>query len=106
MKAVLALADGRVFEGRSFGATGEATGEVVFQHRHVGLPGGPDRPSYRGQYGHYDLSADGQTPATIRRMWRAAACFSPVSSSRNTSRGIFQLARHHEPGATTSGKTG
>ncbi|HBB69105.1 MAG TPA: hypothetical protein DCZ89_04420, partial [Geobacter sulfurreducens] len=30
MKAVLALADGRVFEGKSFGATGEAVGEVVF----------------------------------------------------------------------------
>jgi carbamoyl-phosphate synthase small subunit len=29
MKAVLALADGRIFEGKSFGATGEATGEVV-----------------------------------------------------------------------------
>ncbi len=30
MKAVLALADGRIFQGVSFGASGEATGEVVF----------------------------------------------------------------------------
>ena len=30
MKALLALADGSVFEGRSFGAAGEAAGEVVF----------------------------------------------------------------------------
>ena len=29
-KAILALADGTVFEGVSFGADGEAVGEVVF----------------------------------------------------------------------------
>ena len=28
--AVLALADGRVFRGRAFGAVGETSGEVVF----------------------------------------------------------------------------
>ena len=30
MKAILALADGRIFEGTSFGAQGEVNGEVVF----------------------------------------------------------------------------
>jgi carbamoyl-phosphate synthase small subunit len=30
MKAILALADGRIFKGKSFGAGGEVTGEVVF----------------------------------------------------------------------------
>ncbi|HEY2919351.1 MAG TPA: carbamoyl-phosphate synthase domain-containing protein, partial [Candidatus Binatia bacterium] len=30
MKAILALADGRTFEGSGFGAEGEALGEVVF----------------------------------------------------------------------------
>ncbi|HET6365191.1 MAG TPA: carbamoyl-phosphate synthase domain-containing protein, partial [Nitrospirota bacterium] len=29
-KAILALADGMVFEGYSFGAEGETSGEVVF----------------------------------------------------------------------------
>ena len=29
-EAILALADGRVFRGRAFGAIGEAGGEVVF----------------------------------------------------------------------------
>jgi carbamoylphosphate synthase small subunit len=29
-RAVLALADGRVFEGEALGARGEAVGEVVF----------------------------------------------------------------------------
>src|SRR5689334_20694053 len=49
MKAVLALADGRVFEGKSFGATGEATGEVVFNTAMTGYQEVLTDPSYRGQ---------------------------------------------------------
>jgi len=49
MKAVLALADGRIFEGRSFGATGEATGEVVFNTAMSGYQEVLTDPSYRGQ---------------------------------------------------------
>ena len=30
MHAILALADGRIFKGESFGAEGEVEGEVVF----------------------------------------------------------------------------
>ncbi|MCK5119050.1 MAG: hypothetical protein KAQ78_05675, partial [Candidatus Latescibacteria bacterium] len=30
MKAIIALEDGSIFEGRAFGAAGEKTGEVVF----------------------------------------------------------------------------
>jgi len=30
MRAILALEDGKVFEGKSFGAAGERSGEVVF----------------------------------------------------------------------------
>ncbi len=49
MKAVLALADGRVFEGRSFGATGEVTGEVVFNTAMTGYQEVLTDPSYKGQ---------------------------------------------------------
>jgi len=49
MKAILALADGRIFEGRSFGATGEATGEVVFNTAMSGYQEVLTDPSYRGQ---------------------------------------------------------
>jgi carbamoyl-phosphate synthase small subunit len=49
MKAVLALADGRIFEGRSFGATGEASGEVVFNTAMSGYQEVLTDPSYRGQ---------------------------------------------------------
>jgi carbamoyl-phosphate synthase small subunit len=49
MKAVLALADGRIFEGKSFGATGESTGEVVFNTAMSGYQEVLTDPSYRGQ---------------------------------------------------------
>lgn len=49
MKAVLALADGRVFEGKSFGAGGEATGEVVFNTSMTGYQEVLTDPSYKGQ---------------------------------------------------------
>ncbi len=49
MKAILALADGRIFEGKSFGATGEATGEVVFNTAMTGYQEVLTDPSYKGQ---------------------------------------------------------
>lgn len=49
MKAILALADGRIFEGRSFGAGGEVTGEVVFNTALTGYQEVLTDPSYRGQ---------------------------------------------------------
>jgi carbamoyl-phosphate synthase small subunit len=47
--AMLALADGTVFRGRSFGAEGERDGEVVFNTSMMGYPEVLTDPSYRGQ---------------------------------------------------------
>jgi carbamoyl-phosphate synthase small subunit len=49
MKALLALADGTVFEGTSFGADGEAGGEVVFNTSMTGYQEILTDPSYCGQ---------------------------------------------------------
>jgi len=48
-KALLALADGRIFQGRACGATGEAHGEVVFNTSMTGYQEILTDPSYRGQ---------------------------------------------------------
>lgn len=48
-RAVLALADGTVFEGRAFGATGERVGEVVFNTSMTGYQEILTDPSYVGQ---------------------------------------------------------
>ena len=49
MKAILALADGRTFEGTGFGAEGEAVGEVVFNTSMTGYQEILTDPSYEGQ---------------------------------------------------------
>jgi carbamoyl-phosphate synthase small subunit len=48
-EAVLALEDGRVFVGRSFGRRGETTGEVVFNTALTGYQEVLTDPSYAGQ---------------------------------------------------------
>ena len=48
-RAILALADGTTFEGDSFGAPGEATGEVVFNTSMTGYQEILTDPSYVGQ---------------------------------------------------------
>ncbi len=48
-KAILVLEDGTFFEGRSFGAEGEAIGEVVFNTSMTGYQEILTDPSYKGQ---------------------------------------------------------
>ncbi|MFA5113731.1 MAG: glutamine-hydrolyzing carbamoyl-phosphate synthase small subunit [Candidatus Margulisiibacteriota bacterium] len=48
-KAILALEDGSVFPGSSFGATGEKSGEVVFNTSLTGYQEIVTDPSYKGQ---------------------------------------------------------
>src|SRR2546430_13849510 len=49
MRALLALEDGRFFEGESFGATGTCIGEVCFNTAMTGYQEVFTDPSYRGQ---------------------------------------------------------
>ena len=49
MKALVALSDGTVFEGRSFGASGESLGEMVFNTSMTGYQEILTDPSYAGQ---------------------------------------------------------
>lgn len=64
--AALALADGRVFRGRGFGAEGDAAGEVVFTTTMTGYQEVCTDPSFRGQIvcmtfpliGNYGVNAD------------------------------------------------
>ena len=49
MKALIALEDGRIFEGRSFTGPGEVTGELVFNTSMTGYQEILTDPSYKGQ---------------------------------------------------------
>src|SRR3954447_186956 len=49
MRAILALEDGRIFEGESFGAPGSRVGEICFNTSMTGYQEVLTDPSYRGQ---------------------------------------------------------
>src|SRR5437868_3967705 len=49
MRALLALEDGRIFEGESFGASGTEVGEICFNTSMTGYQEVLTDPSYRGQ---------------------------------------------------------
>jgi carbamoyl-phosphate synthase small subunit len=72
-KALLALEDGRIFEGESFGATGTSVGEVCFNTSMTGYQEVLTDPSYRGQivamtyplignYGTNPIDAESRSP--------------------------------------------
>jgi carbamoyl-phosphate synthase small subunit len=73
MRAILALEDGRSFEGESFGATGTRVGEICFNTSMTGYQEVLTDPSYRGQivtmtyplignYGVNALDQESQSP--------------------------------------------
>lgn len=89
MQAVLALEDGRVFRGRSFGAPVERVGEVVFNTSLTGYQEIFTDPSYAGQVvvltnpqiGNYGTSPSDAESAKPYIEGLAVREFSPISSS-------------------------
>jgi carbamoyl-phosphate synthase small subunit len=73
-EALLALEDGTVFRGRSFGATGETFGEAVFNTAMSGYQEVLTDPSYAGQIvamtsphqGNYGMNGDDPESAQVR----------------------------------------
>ena len=93
-KAILALEDGLVFEGRAVGAQGEATGELVFNTSMMGYQEILTDPSYAGQvitmtypqignYGVCEEDVESRQPF-CRGFVMRECCFEP-SSYRATS---------------------
>ena len=73
MRALLALEDGRIFEGESFGAPGSCVGEICFNTSMTGYQEVLTDPSYRGQivamtyplignYGTNEADAESRSP--------------------------------------------
>jgi carbamoyl-phosphate synthase small subunit len=87
--AVLALEDGTVFEGISFGAPTERTGEVVFNTAITGYQEVFTDPSYTGQIvvltnpqiGNYGANVDDQESARPHIEGLVVREFSPLSSN-------------------------
>jgi len=88
-RAILALEDGTVFEGRSFGACAERAGEVVFNTALTGYQEIFTDPSYTGQIviltnpqiGNYGTSAADNEAARPYIEGLAVRDFSPITSN-------------------------
>jgi len=88
-RAVLALEDGSVFEGRSFGAPAERAGEVVFNTAITGYQEIFTDPSYAGQIviltnpqiGNYGTSAEDNESARPYIEGLVVREFSPIASN-------------------------
>jgi carbamoyl-phosphate synthase small subunit len=104
--AILALEDGTVFEGRSFGAPAERSGEVVFNTALTGYQEVFTDPSYAGQIviltnpqiGNYGTSAEDNEAVRPYIEGLVVREFSPIASNwrSDTEAGDF-LARHGIP---------
>lgn len=87
MRAILALEDGTIFEGKSFGATGTHTGEACFNTSMSGYQEVLTDPSYRGQI----------VAMTYPLIGNYGVCEEDNESSRPHVRGfvVGELARLH-----------
>ena len=64
--ACLALADGTIFLGRGFGATGEAVGELCFNTAMTGYQEVMTDPSYAGQIVAFTFPHIGNTGTRLK----------------------------------------
>jgi carbamoyl-phosphate synthase small subunit len=89
MKAILALEDGRLFEGRAFGASGTTTGEICFNTSMTGYQEVITDPSYRGQIvamtypqiGNYGINPEDAESASPHVRGFVIGELSPVASN-------------------------
>ncbi len=103
MKAILALEDGRVFEGRSFGAAGETSGEVVFNTSMSGYQEILTDPSYAGQIvvmtyphiGNYGVNAQDEESRKPFVEGFVAREFSSAWSNWRGSESLGEYLRRH-----------
>ncbi len=104
MKATLALEDGRIFEGKSFGASGEKTGEVVFNTSMTGYQEILTDPSYCGQImtmtypmiGNYGIN---QEDSESGKSWVSGMIVrenSPIVSNWRAKQSLSDFLKEHQ----------
>jgi carbamoyl-phosphate synthase small subunit len=103
MKAILALEDGSVFTGRSFGAEGATVGEVVFNTSMCGYQEILTDPSYSGQIvvmtyphiGNYGTNPEDQESLRPYVEGFVAREFSSISSNWRSRESLEQYLKRH-----------
>ncbi|MCH7224914.1 glutamine-hydrolyzing carbamoyl-phosphate synthase small subunit [Haloferula sp. A504] len=103
MKAILALEDGRLFEGRAFGATGTRTGEICFNTSMTGYQEVITDPSYRGQIvtmtypqiGNYGVNPDDAESASPHVRGFVIGELSPIASNYRSRQTLAEYFTEH-----------
>lgn len=104
MKTILALEDGLVFEGESFGSIGETSGEVVFNTSLTGYQEILTDPSYKGQIvtmtyphiGNYGINGADEESFKPHASGFIVKEASPVVSNWRSEMTLDQYLKKHE----------
>ncbi len=104
MDAILALEDGRVFRGKSLGAGGSVTGEVVFNTGMTGYQEILTDPSYRGQIvtltvphvGNTGVNEDDPESTRVQARGLIVRAASETTSSWRSERDLSHYMRRHD----------
>jgi carbamoyl-phosphate synthase small subunit len=104
MKAILALEDGRTFEGEAFGRSGSTTGEVCFNTSMTGYQEIITDPSYRGQIvtmtytqiGNYGVNDEDNESAGPHIRGFVIEELSPVASNFRAKQDLAGYFRDHK----------
>lgn len=103
MKAILALEDGRLFEGRAFGTPGTFTGEICFNTSMTGYQEVITDPSYRGQIvtmtypqiGNYGVNPEDAESASPHVRGFVIGELSPVASNYRSRQTLAEYFTEH-----------
>ena len=104
MKAILALEDGRTFEGEAFGHTGTTTGEACFNTSMTGYQEIITDPSYRGQIvtmtypliGNYGVNPEDAESSQPHVRGLVIGELSPVSSNWRSRQTLPEYFAEHQ----------
>ena len=103
MKALIALEDGTVFQGKSFGLEGEKEGEIVFNTSMTGYQEIMTDPSYKGQIvtmtypliGNYGINEEDVESASPKVEGFIAREFSKVTSNHRATASLSDYFKKH-----------
>jgi carbamoyl-phosphate synthase small subunit len=103
MKALIALEDGTVFEGKSYGVEGEKEGEIVFNTSMTGYQEIMTDPSYKGQIitmtypliGNYGINDDDVESGSPKVEGFIVREFSKIVSNHRSQDSLFNYFRKY-----------
>ena len=104
MKALIALEDGTVFEGRSFTGAGEAVGEIVFNTSMSGYQEVLTDPSYTGQIitmtypliGNYGINPEDMESASVHPKAFLVKEYNAIPSNFRSRQTLADFLREYE----------